>query len=277
MKKRLAFLVLWLSFSLHNADAKNYQRIISFRPNVTEILFALGLGPKVVGVTDFCHYPPEVDESKKIERIGGYFNRRLEKILSLKPDLVILVPDATTFKIESALKRSGTSILVVHADSIDDVYDSIIKIAEANDVSEKGESLVARLRSQMEAKSRTALDLPKVKALLVIQRHPLITSGGGTFLDRLLTLAGGENIAGSSRLPYPQFSMESVIARAPEVIIDFDAADSGDPGDFWSRYDSIPAVKNGAVRYLAPDVFIPGPRLPQALDLLIENLHKGHR
>jgi len=272
MKKALVLLSALWAFLIggypREASAKDIQRIISFRPNVTEILFALGLGAKVVGVTDFCHYPPEVE---KIERIGGYFNRRLEKILSLQPDLVVLVPDATTAKIESALKRSGIATLVLHADSIDDVYDSISKMAEANGIPEKGRSLVAQIQSQMEAKSRSALNLPKTKTLLVIQRHPLITSGDGTFLDRLLTLAGGENIAGSSKLPYPQFSMESVIARAPEVIIDFDASD---PGDFWSRYDSIPAVKNQRVRHLTPDLFIPGPRLPEALDLLIENLHK---
>ncbi len=268
--KRILTLLWAVLFWIHpqTVNAKSYQRIISFRPNVTEILFALGLGDKVVGVTEFTHYPPEAE---KIEKIGGYFNRSLEKILSLKPDLIILVPDATTAKIESALRRSRIDMLVLSADSVDDVYDAIQKIADANDIPDKGKALVAQIQSQMEAKSRIVRNLPKKKTLLVIQRRPLITAGGGTFLDQLLTLAGGENIAGSSRLPYPQFSLESVITRAPEVIIDFDTSE---PGDFWSRYDAIPAVKNGKVRYLKPDLFIPGPRLPQALDLLIENLHK---
>lgn len=260
--------ILGLLASKRPAEAGEPQRIISFRPNVTEILFALGLGPKVVGVTDFCRYPPEAE---RIEKIGGYFNRRLEKILALKPDLVILVPDATTAKIEAALKRSGIETLVLRADSIEDVYDSIEKIARANGVADRGNALNARLRADMEEKSRSVRLLPKKKVLLVIQRRPLITAGGGTFLDRLLALAGGENIAASSKLPYPQFGMEAVVARAPEVIVDFDASD---PGDFWARYPSIPAVKSGAVRRLKPDLFVPSPRLPQALQLLVEEIHK---
>ncbi len=269
--KKTFLLLATIAALLPRAAAGEPQRIISFRPNVTEILFALGLGPKVVGVTDFCRYPPKAE---KIEKIGGYFNRRLEKILSLKPDLVILVPDATTAKIESALKRSGIETLVLRADSIEDVYDSIEKIAEAGVVSERGKALIARIRTDMEAKSRAARPLSKKKVLLVIQRRPLITAGGGTFLDRLLVLAGGENIAASSKLPYPQFSMEAVVARAPEVIIDFDASD---PGDFWDRHASIPAVKNGAVRRLKPDLFVPSPRLPQALQLLIDEIHKDSK
>jgi len=148
MRKRLApvWIFLFCLFWIHpqTAAAKSYQRIISFRPNVTEILFALGLGPKVVGVTEFSHYPPEVE---KIEKIGGYFNRSLEKILSLKPDLIILVPDATTAKIESALKRSNIETLTLHADSVEDVYDSIQKIADANDIPEKGKALVTQIQS----------------------------------------------------------------------------------------------------------------------------------
>ena len=102
---------------------------------------------------------------------------------------------------------------------------------------------------------------------MVIQRRPLIAAGGGTFLDDLLKDAGLQNIAGASSLPYPHFSLETVIAQAPEVIIDLDPSDAG---DYWSRYPSIPAVKNGAVAKLSPDLFVPGPRIPDALQALID-------
>ncbi|HSA59297.1 MAG TPA: cobalamin-binding protein [bacterium] len=240
------------------------DRIVSFRPNVTEILFALGLGDQVVGVTTFCTHPPE---AQKIAKIGGYSNRSLEKILSLKPDLAVIVPDATTPRLESALQRSGVAVLSVKADSLEDVMASIRSIAAKTGVPGRGETLIASLRDRIDAAAAKAKGRPARKALMVIQRRPLIVAGGGTFLDSLLKLAGAENIAGASRLPYPNFSMETVIARAPDVIIDMDATDTG---DFWSRYASLPAVKNGAVKKLPADLFVPGPRIPEALDALIQ-------
>jgi len=235
--------------------AREYRRIVSFRPNVTEILFALGLGPKVVGVTTFCTHPPE---AQKIEKIGGYANRSLEKILSLKPDLAVLVPDATTHKLESALARAGIDVLVVKADSIADIEASIRAIAQAAQVPERGETLVADLKQSMDRFTRPRGS--NGKALLIIQRRPLIVAGSGTFLSELIDRSGFENIAGSSTLPYPNFSLEAVIARAPDVIFDLDATE---PGDYWSRYKVI---------RLSPDLFVPGPRIPEALKALIAGI-----
>ncbi|HEX5036718.1 MAG TPA: helical backbone metal receptor [bacterium] len=258
---RLAVVALCLFFS---APAFSYERIVSFRPNVTEILFALGLGSKVVGVTSFCRYPPEAE---KIEKIGGYFNRSLEKTLSLKPDLVVMVPDATTPKVEAALRRSKIEVVVVKADTVSDVETAVRTIAAKAGVSDKAEALIQNMHLRREALLKSVDGLPKKKALMVIQRRPLIAAGGGTFLDDLLKDAGLQNIAGSSSLPYPHFSLETVIAKAPEVIIDLDPSDAG---DYWSRYPSLPAVKNGAVAKLSPDLFVPGPRIPDALQALID-------
>lgn len=244
------------------SSASAYDRIVSFRPNVTEILFALGAGGKVVGVTEFCNYPPE---AKKIAKIGGYANRSLEKILSLKPDLAVLVPDATTPKIESALKRSGIEVLVVRADSLEDVDASIRAIAAKLGVATRGDELVASMKKRTAASVGTLTTKPK--ALMVIQRRPLVVAGSGTFLSSLMDKAGVDNIAGRSSLPYPRFSMEAVIAQRPEVIFDLDAAE---PGDYWSRYASIPAVASGKVVRLPPDLFVPGPRIPEALKAMVD-------
>jgi cobalamin transport system substrate-binding protein len=252
------------------SEALSYDRLVSFRPNVTEILFALGLGDKVVGVTTFCRYPPE---AQKIEKIGGYFNRSVEKILSLKPDLVVMVPDATTAKAESALRRSGVEVLTVKADSAQDVEDAIRAIAAKTGTEKAGDSLIAGMHTKRDALVRSVEGLPKRRALLVIQRQPLIAAGGGTFLDSLLKDAGLVNIAGGSSLPYPRFSLETVLVKGPEVIIDLDPSDAG---DYWSRYPSIPAVKSGAVVRLPPDLFVPGPRIPDALKALIEKIDATH-
>jgi iron complex transport system substrate-binding protein len=263
MRRSFRLAVVALCF-LFPSLAFSYERIVSFRPNVTEILFALGLGPKVVGVTTFCKYPPE---ARKIEKIGGYFNRSLEKILTLKPDLVVLVPDATTPKIEAALHRSGVEVLVVKADTMPDVERAIRDIGTKTGTSPSAESLIADMNRKRDDLMKYRKDGPKKKALLVIQRRPLIAAGGGTFLDDLLKDAGLENIAGSSSLPYPHFSLETAIARSPDVIIDLDPSDAG---DYWSRYPSMKAVKNGAVTKLPPDLFVPGPRIPEALKALVD-------
>lgn len=266
--RRLRSVVLFL-FLVFPSLAFSYDRIISFRPNITEILFALGLGGKVVGVTTFCRYPPEAE---KIDKIGGYFNRSLEKVIALKPDLVVLAPDATTPRVEAALKRSGVKLLVVEADSIGDVEAAIRAVASETGVAGRGEALVADMRKKMDA-LKLEVDgkirgHPKKKALMVIQRRPLVVAGGGTFLDSLLDFAGLENIAGSSRLPYPRFSMETVLQRGPEVIVDLDTTE---PGDHWTRYASLPAVRNGLVVRVPADLFVPGPRIPEALRTLIES------
>lgn len=257
------FFSFFLIFLLPAWSALAYEHIVSFRPNVTEILFALGLGPKVVGVTEFCNYPPE---AQKIAKIGGYANRSLEKILSLKPDLAVLVPDATTPKLESALDRSGIEVLVVKADSLEDVDASIRTIASKTGVVARGDALIASIHKGMETAVGKQVRQPKPKALMVIQRRPLVVAGSGTFLSSLMDKAGVDNIAGASTLPYPRFSIEAVIARAPDVIFDLDAAE---PGDYWSRYTSLPAVKNGKVVRLPPDLFVPGPRIPEALKALV--------
>ncbi len=261
------FIFLFLFLLTATQEAQAYERIISFRPNITEILFGLGLGPKVVGVTQFCHYPPEAE---KIEKIGGYFNRSLEKILSLKPDLVVLVPDGTTSKTESALRRSGIEVLVVHAESIDDVYASIHAIASKTGIPQKGEALVLSLTKKIKEQSDRIATLPSKKVLVVVQRRPLIVAGQGTFLDDLLKWAHAENTAGSSKLPYPHYSMESAMSRRPDVILDIDSSESE---NFWERYPSIPAVSHNTVYRLPPDIFVPGTRLPEALALLIQKIH----
>lgn len=256
--RRFSFLLFLLSIPF---SASAYERLVSFRPNITEILFALGLGSKVVGVTEFCNYPPE---AQKITKIGGYANRSVERILGLKPDLAVLVPDATTPKIQSALERAGIEVLVVKADSLDDVDASIRMIAAKLSIREKGETLIDSMHRAMERVIGASTE--RQKALLVIQRRPLVVAGSGTFLSSLMDKAGVDNIAGASSLPYPHFSMESVIAQAPDVIFDLDAADAG---DYWSRYASIPAVKAGKVIRLPPDLFVPGPRIPEALRALV--------
>lgn len=251
------FLLLLLFFP---PAASAYERIISTRPNVTEILFALGLGNKVVGVTSFCRYP---EAAQKIEKIGAYQNRSFEKILSLRPDLVVLVPDATTPKLETFLERAGIPLLIVPADSLADIYSSIRMIAKANLVENAGEALIQKIQTDLQKQHEAIASLPRKKTIMILQRRPLIAAGPSTFLGELLTLAGGDNVV-TSKLPYPQLSQEFVLGRKIDTLIDIDAEALGDEEKiFWTR----------SFTSLSPDLFVPGPRVGEALAALIKALH----
>jgi iron complex transport system substrate-binding protein len=249
--------ILFLIFLVLSPAASAYDRIVSTRPNVTEILFSLGLGDRVVGVTQFCRYP---EAAQKITKIGGYQNRSFEKILSLRPDLVVIAPDATTAKLEVFLERAGIAILKVPSDSLADIYASIRTIARANEVTEAGEALIRKIQKDLQSQHEAIASLPRKKTMIVLQQHPLIAAGPSTFLGEILNLAGGDNIV-SSKLPYPQLSFEFILERRPDVILDIDSTQTSKP--IWS----------GPLVTLAPDLFIPGPRVGEALAQLIRALH----
>ena len=268
MKNYRSFLIVAFLFFQALCFSKTlsaYSRIVSLKPNLTEILFALGAGDRMVGVTTYCKHPPE---ALKISKIGGYSNPSLEKILLLKPDLVVMIPDSTSPQLEISLQKAWIETLVLKTNSLEDVYGSIEKLGERIQKVEKAQKIVKEMKEKM-------LNFPKEKfpkkGILVIQRNPLMVVGSGTFLSDLLKLARIENIAGGSKLAYPRFSMEQLIAHSPDVIFDMDTAP--DPF-FWKKYTSLPAVKNNSVYFLDPDLFVPGPRLPKALEKLHEaSLH----
>lgn len=261
--RRMPLLLLFLlPFS-----AEGYERIVSLKPGFTEILFALGLGEKVVGVTDYCKYPPE---ARKKPKIGGYSNPALEKILELRPDLVGMTPDTTPPKIESAIQRAGIETLVVKTNTLQDIYEAIQTVANRTGVPAKGSELVDTIKVQIHREQKRVPQTSK-KGMIVIQRSPLIVVGSRNFLDDLMKIARIENIAGHSALPYPQYSMEVVLEQRPEVIVDIDPAPAG---DFWSRYASLPAVQSGSVFHLPPDLFVPGPRVPETLAVLMETVYR---
>jgi iron complex transport system substrate-binding protein len=261
------FFILIASFTLLPFHLAAYDRVVSLKPNVTEILFALGVGSKVVGDTIYCHNPPEAETRPKV---GGYSNPVLETILGLRPDLVVMIPDSTSPKIEEAIRRAGITTLVLKSEGLDDIYQSIQTVADTMQVSPAGQKLVAEMKAQIQ-QIRTAIPTgPKKKVVVVIQRRPLIVAGSRNFLNDLVVLSGGINIAGSSSLPYPRLSMDTVITEAPDVILDLDPTP---PEGLWNIYTTLPAVKNHAIYQLAPDLFIPGPRVPKTLETLVEKIY----
>ena len=257
--------------STQPAAARPVRRIVSLAPNLTEILFALDLGDRVVGVTDYCDYPPA---AAKKPRVGGYVNPNLEAILALDPDLALATPNIGNRDGVLKLQALGVDFLVVETPTLASLADAIRLIAARAGEPERGVLLAAKLQAEIEALRARLTALPPTRALLVFAHEPLIAAGPGTLFDEMLRAAGGTNLA-SGRGPYPHLSLEQVVTLAPEAIIDTAMTATG-PSDsrFWDRLATVPAVRDRRICAPPADPILrPGPRVVEGIQLLADCLH----
>lgn len=250
------------------ASAVAHQRLISLAPSITETLFALGLGDRVVAVGNYTFWP---EEALRKPRVGGLIDPNLERIAALRPDLAILLPSERD--VGAKLAPLGVATLIVKNESLADVEASFRTIARRCGVPEAGEKLArewhAALRPRPASKEAVA---PKV--LMVVERPAgrlgeLYVAGPGTFLDELLVRLGGENAFADAPNLYPQASLEEIVARKPDLIFELrsdepdQAARRALVAD-WQPLATVPAVAQGRIRVIAGNfTLIPGPRLPQ--------------
>jgi iron complex transport system substrate-binding protein len=248
------------------------MRIVSLAPSVTETLFALGAGPSVVGVSQYCDYPPEV---LKLPKVGTFLTPNLEAIIALRPTLIIGLGLSSDQRELRALKSMGFQIELAKDQSLDEIEDSIRKIGDATGHSAEAAQLIAKIDSQVGAVREAVADKPPLRVLMLVGHQPLIAVGRGTFLDDLLRLARSDNIADVSGEQWPQLSFEYIIAMRPEVILDGSmGSDPGAPAHFWDRYPSIPAVKDNRVfGYPDDPILHAGPRVGRSLEILAALIH----
>jgi len=253
------------------------RRIVSLAPNITEMLYALGLGERVAGVTLFCDWPPEVAAKPKI---GGIINPSLETILALGADLVFATADGNRSEDVNRLADLGVAVYTIDTRSVGDVLRALITIGELTGRAARAREIAAGLGLRREAVRARAAGFRPVTVFVAIDRAPLISAGDGTFVGELLTLAGGSNIAGASPIKYPVFSLEQLLADDPEVILD--AADPGpvSAAELQVRWRSLPgaaalrAMRTGRMISVGQGSFFrPGPRIIDSLERLVEILH----
>ncbi len=218
--------------------ARKPERIISLAPSNTEILFALGLGEKVVGITNVCNYPSQTEEK---EKIGDYNNPNLEKIIELKPDL-ILASHGNPVKLINQLEELDYTVVGLNPKNINDIISSMTLVGQITANNKEAAKLAEEMKKRMEAvlsgtSSLTKNDKPRV--LYVVWYKPLWTAGSETFIDELIQKAGGVNIAGELS-GWPQMSLETVIEKNPQVII---------VGCSEDQPELIEAVKNESTLY----------------------------
>lgn len=256
--------------------------VVSLAPHLTETIYALGQGAQVIAVGDFDDWPPEVLAKPKA---GGYLDPNLEKITLLNPALLI-VPGQHP-KVSEFAKLHGLRVLNVHMDSFKTIDDGIATIGDALGAQAAAQALVARLEGQREAVRAAVAGLPRPKVLIITQRashdlNTLYSAGGGSFVSEITALAGGENIFADVSQSYFEASKENVVARAPEVILEFHCGEALDEtaqaayrAD-WQALSGLPAVQQGRIHLvLEAHGLRPGPRIVEIAQLLAMALHPG--
>jgi len=252
------------------------QRIVSFGPNITEILFALGLEEKVVGVSNYCDYP---EAAKLKAKVGDAFNPSLEKIVELEPDLVLTVKQE---QLNSELDALGVKFMVLDPKDIDGILGNIEKVGEITGTKNRAEELIKDMQDSISQVTALMEDVPKVRVFFIVDATDLTlpwTAGTGSFIDALITMAGGENIAGGTLGAWVQFSLEQIVSSDPEVII-VQTMTGGIPTVSKEELEEHPvwgemtAVKQGKTCFINGDlVSRPGPRIVQGLEAMAKIIH----
>jgi iron complex transport system substrate-binding protein len=250
------------------------KRIVSLAPALTEIIFSLGLGERVVGVTTACDRPTEARSTAKI---GGMSNPFLEAIVSLKPDMVVMTSDGNPKVIAERLSRLGINTYIFRARrlsklpaGIRDMGTALGARPAAEHLAEKIEAAIRNAGSSQNRKSARACRAGNRRALFVIWPSPLIVAGPGTILDDAMKICGLDNIASDGKSAYPRFSVEAVIERQPDLILigtghdDMKALSKG----FLKSLSMLEAVRKGRICFMGDALYRPGPRIPAGMEEL---------
>jgi len=268
----------------YEPDREHAQRIISLAPSTTEILFALGLGDRVVGVTRYCNYPPSTSE---ITRVGGYVDLNYEEIVLLRPDLTVLLTSHRDAKAE--LEQMGIRTLSTPHETIADIHQTIRMIGNACDRKDRAKSLLDELARRTQA-VRDAVDGKQRPRVLICigrdtqsgQMSGLYIAGRHGLYDEIIEMAGGVNAYQEEAVAYPQVSAEGVINMDPDVIIEIvsDVNPDADPPtgteikQHWEQLRTIKAVREGQVHVvLGTHALHPGPRYVEFLEQVARLLH----
>ncbi len=247
------------------------ERVVSLAPSLTEAIYALGAGDRLVGACAQCDHP---DAAKALPRVGGYLAPSVELVLAARPDLVVVVPSPGNREAVRAVERAGVRVLVLHDRTLADLRAGVRALAAALWMPDAGERLVAEVDAGLAAVRAGVHGQPKPRVLLVVGHRPLIVAGGGTLQDELLTIAGGTNVAADAGAAWPLFSLEMVAARVPDVILDAAMGSEEGGKTLFKELAGVPAVEKGRIVALDPDViFRAGPRVPEAAAVLAAAIH----
>jgi iron complex transport system substrate-binding protein len=275
MKKIVLLLVLMLAGCAgdHVEPTGSSLRVVSLAPAMTETLFALGAGEMVVGVTRYCNYP---EQASRLPKIGDFATVDLESIVRLKPDLVIATTDGNPRETVEKLRSLNIDVLTVGGRTFKDVIDSTVAIGKAIGEEQAARELTGQLKKEWSLVAARHKGKEGPSVLLLVGVAPLVAAGQGSFGDELITQAGGRNIFSDAGKAYVTTNHEAIISLAPEIILQSAMGTETDEQvrKDWSRWSSIPAVRDGRVYVLDQDLLNrPGPRIIEALQLVEKTIH----
>ena len=253
--------------------AKPPARIVSLAPSITEMLFAMEAGEQLVGVTDFCDFPPEALKKPKV----GYSNPNLESLVALQPDLVVAPNDFLKPDVIVKLEQLKIPVFILADKNLEGIFVHIQTLGRIVGHSSKADTVAMQLRQQVAVIQRGIQGKAPVRMLYVLNSQPLITVGPGSFIDQVIRMAGGANVAAKSATPYPRMSMEAVLQEDPEVLV-FPVGKaegiSESEQQTWRQWSTMTAVKQGRLHQISADwLNRPGPRIARGLEALAEILH----
>ncbi len=266
----------------NNSRAQNYDRVISLSPSTTEILFTLGLGEQVVGVTDFCTYPKE---AKAKTKIGGYLDPNYEAIVGLKPDIVLLLPEQD--KVKEFLAQFNIESMTVNNKMVADVIKAINQIGEKFAREDKSDSLVSAIEKRIQWIQKQTKNRRKPSVLVSVGRtlgtgelSEVYAAAQNTYYNELINLAGGKNVLKNMTVDFPVLSAEGIIHLNPDIIFDlaYDYESQGLTENEliadWEAVPQIDAVREGRVFVLNQSfAVIPGPRFILLLEKMAQLIH----
>jgi len=247
------------------------RRIVSLVPSITEILFALGLGDRVAGVTRFCDFPPE---ARAKPRVGGYADPGVEAVVALAPDLVFASADSTPRGLVSRLEALGVPVYVVYPRNLSGALATIAEVGRVAGAPAEGAALGRALAERVAAVEAAVAGRPRPRVILCVMVQPVVVAGPGTLGDDLVRTAGGVNAVPAGVSAYPTWGPESLLAADPDVIVVSPHPGQPEPTSIFRAWPELRAVRDGRVVTVDADwVHRPGPRLAQGLEALARALH----
>ncbi|MGA2402856.1 MAG: cobalamin-binding protein [Syntrophobacteraceae bacterium] len=252
----------------------NPLRVVSLAPSITEIVFALGEGDRLKGVTQHCDFPAD---AQFLPKVGSYVHLDLERIVALKPDLCIAVRDGNPGNVVTELEAFGIPVYAVDPRNLDTAVDTVLEVGQLLNAATKARHLANEMRDRIErVKERVAGTGLRPRVFFQIGTAPIVSAGTNTVIHELIAAAGGQNLA-EGPASYPRFSREQVLALQPEVIIITSMTKEPDIEQVsaeWKNYEGLPAVRNNRIFIVDADLFDRAtPRLINGLETLAGIIH----
>lgn len=244
------------------------ERAVSLAPNLTENIFAVGAGGKLVGVTSYCDYPAE---AQKIPKIGDTINPNMETIIALKPQIVFVSTASQIENFTKTLEQRNIAVFITNPNDFEGILRNLKQLGDVLGTSANAEKLIADLRNRVNAVAEKVRDKPKTKVFVQISKEPLFTVGKDSFITEIIERAGGESATKDVATAYPKLSKETALALNPDVVILSESPDNLEPNEVFKNSNAVKS--NRVFRVGAALLARPSPRIVDALELIAKDLH----